>query len=76
MRGTEFEGQLLRYLGGDILANVIRTARGVKAKILSESIQRTGLEFVQVDDIVTSDLTEALKGMCSRISRSIVVDKP
>ena len=41
------------------------TTRGAKAKILAETIKRPGLEFVQVDDLIDSDLTEALKGMCS-----------
>lgn len=43
------------------------TTRGGKAKILSETIKRPGLEFVRVDDIIDSDLTEALKGVSAII---------
>jgi hypothetical protein len=38
------------------------TTRGAKAKMLTETIKRPGLEFVEVDDLIDSDLTEALKG--------------
>ncbi|KAG5635331.1 hypothetical protein H0H81_011705 [Sphagnurus paluster] len=37
------------------------TTRGSKAKLLNETIDVPGLEFVQVDDIATDDLTQALK---------------
>jgi len=37
------------------------TTRGSKVKFLTDTIQRPGLEFVQVDDVAASDLTAALK---------------
>ncbi|KAF8231120.1 NAD(P)-binding protein [Tricholoma matsutake] len=43
------------------------TARGAKAKKLTETIKRPGLEFFQVDDIINGDLTEALKGVSAII---------
>ncbi|KAG6914692.1 hypothetical protein DXG01_015877 [Tephrocybe rancida] len=39
------------------------TTRGEKAKLLNDTIKVEGLEFVRVDDIAVSDLTEALKGV-------------
>lgn len=39
-----------------------RTARGTKAQQLRDTIKVERLEFIQVDDIATDDLTEALKG--------------
>lgn len=38
------------------------TTRGSKVKTLTETINRPGLEFAQIDDVATSDLTETLKG--------------
>ncbi|KAF8228801.1 NAD(P)-binding protein [Tricholoma matsutake] len=43
------------------------TARGAKAKKLTETIKRPGLEFSQVDDLIDGDLTEALKGVSAII---------
>ncbi|KAF8227156.1 NAD(P)-binding protein [Tricholoma matsutake] len=39
------------------------TARGAKVKQLTETVNRPGMEFVQVDDLIDSDLTEALEGV-------------
>jgi hypothetical protein len=39
------------------------TTRGAKAKTLSETIKRPGVEFVQVNDLIDGDLTEVLEGM-------------
>ncbi|KAG5349869.1 putative uncharacterized oxidoreductase [Termitomyces sp. T112] len=39
------------------------TARGDKAKQLTETIKVEGLEFARVDDIATDDLSEVLKGV-------------
>ncbi|KAF8067002.1 hypothetical protein FPV67DRAFT_1223190 [Lyophyllum atratum] len=39
------------------------TTRGAKAKQLNDTVKVEGLEFVQVDDIATDDLSEALKGV-------------
>ena len=44
------------------LTSPYSTTRGAKVKILTETIKRPGLEFVQVDDLIDGDLTEALKG--------------
>ena len=45
------------------MGTLCRTTRGAKAKHLKDTIKVKGLEFIQVDDIATDDLTEALKGM-------------
>ncbi|TFK24588.1 NAD(P)-binding protein, partial [Coprinopsis marcescibilis] len=37
------------------------TVRGAKAKILSKTVTAECLEFTQIDDVATSDFTEALK---------------
>ncbi|KAG6834170.1 hypothetical protein H0H93_011452, partial [Arthromyces matolae] len=37
------------------------TTRGEKAKLLGDTINVPGLEFVRVDDVVSDDLSEALK---------------
>lgn len=42
------------------------TTRGSKVQVLTDTIKLPGLEFVQVDDVATSDITEALKGMSAR----------
>ncbi|KAF8955420.1 hypothetical protein BDZ97DRAFT_1926833 [Flammula alnicola] len=39
------------------------TARGKKFQTLVDTVQRTGLEFVQIDDVASSDFTEALQGV-------------
>ena len=44
-------------------ALISRTARGTKARILTETVKRPGLEFVQVDDLINGDFTEALRGV-------------
>lgn len=40
---------------------LFRTTRGSKVKFLTDTIRHPGLEFVQVDDVASSDLTAALK---------------
>ncbi|KAF8224775.1 NAD(P)-binding protein, partial [Tricholoma matsutake] len=52
------------------------TARGAKAKKLTETVKRPGLEFSQVDDLIDGDLTEALKGMAAGVSAIIHVASP
>jgi hypothetical protein len=54
---------------GNIEANILifSTARGAKARVLSQTVQRQGMEFVQVDDVTDSDLTKALEGMLAFI---------
>ncbi|KAF9463748.1 hypothetical protein BDZ94DRAFT_1217542 [Collybia nuda] len=39
------------------------TARGAKAKALTAAVNHPSYEFVQVDDLIKDDLTEALKGV-------------
>ncbi|KIM39464.1 hypothetical protein M413DRAFT_446968 [Hebeloma cylindrosporum] len=39
------------------------TARGEKFQKLVDTVHRTGLEFVRIDDVATADFTEALKGV-------------
>lgn len=38
------------------------TARAHKVKALQETVKVPGLEFAAIDDVATSDFTEALKG--------------
>lgn len=45
-----------------LIREFIRTTRGAKVKTLTETVKRPGLEFAQIDDVATSDLTETLKG--------------
>ncbi|KAG6853183.1 hypothetical protein C0991_006293 [Blastosporella zonata] len=45
------------------MARFIRTTRGEKVKVLTDTIKVPGLEFARVDDIATDDLTEVLKGV-------------
>jgi hypothetical protein len=52
----------------DATISTSRTTRGAKVKTLTEHIKRPGLEFVQVDDLIDSDLTEPLKGKLSLLS--------
>jgi hypothetical protein len=66
LRDTVFEGQLLecsryKYSIANKQSQTSAT-RGAKAKMLTETVKRPGLEFVQVDDLIDSDLTEVLKG--------------
>jgi hypothetical protein len=62
---------------GEIAANVSisSTTRGGKAKTLTETVNRPGLEFVQVDDLIDNDLTEALGGMLSFFFSSVVFER-
>jgi hypothetical protein len=63
---------------GDTVANIStsRTTRGAKAKILTEQNKRPRLEFVQVDDLIDSDLTEALKGKLLLCHQVAVTERP
>lgn len=58
------------------LTYLFSTTRGAKAKTLSETIERPGLEFVRVDDLIDGDLTEALKGKTFKfLARGGAVDE-
>jgi hypothetical protein len=63
---------------GDAVTNIptSRTTRGAKVKTLTEQIKRPGLEFVQVDDIIDSDLTEALKGKLFLCHKGAAAERP
>ncbi|KAG6822463.1 hypothetical protein H0H93_005559, partial [Arthromyces matolae] len=37
------------------------TTRGSKVKVLTETVKVPGLEFIGIEDVATSDLSEALK---------------
>lgn len=55
------------------LTPLYSTTRGSKVKTLTETIKRPGLEFVQVDDLIYGDLTEALKGKKAFLARVDVI---
>jgi nucleoside-diphosphate-sugar epimerase len=58
------------YIAGHVVNNFLEagyrvrgTTRGSKTQQLRDSVKVEGLEFVQVDDIASSDMSEALKGV-------------
>ena len=63
--GYRVRGSVVLMFTGNSFVNPspCSTTRGVKVKALADKVKRPGLEFVRVDDLIDSDLTEALKGM-------------
>jgi hypothetical protein len=43
--------------------------------MLTETVKRPGMEFVQVDDLIDSDLTDVLKGMRLLSSNNVVTKR-
>lgn len=42
---------------------IYRTVRGAKYHTFVNAVKAPGLEFIEVDDVVSGDFTEALKGV-------------
>lgn len=71
-RDTESEGEF-EPLSFDLLKLTTSpsTARGEKAKALTAAVNHPSYEFVQVDDLIKDDLTEALKGTSNFLHNAI-----
>ncbi|RXW13236.1 hypothetical protein EST38_g12621 [Candolleomyces aberdarensis] len=58
------------FIGGHVAEQLLQngyrvrgTTRGARANTLQDTVKVPGLEFVAIDDVATSDFTEALKGV-------------